>query len=465
MGKYDSQISVIFITNEYKSDNIFISNEDDRGWVFPMEHSTLMSVILDQRELIQKVKIVKRDYFFEPEMNHVLTGLRRAGKTFLMYQHVLELIDQGVSWDQIIFINFEDDRLFGFSLSDCSDIVVTASEMTDDEPYYFFDEIQNVDGWERFARRLADQKAHIFITGSNAKMLSSEIESRLGGRFLTHYISPYRFPEYLTARDISFERNDLLKSASQGKIRQAANDYRITGGFPETIRIISPREYVQSVFHKILFNDIALRNGIRRSDELHLSIKKIAESCGSELSYTRIRKLLNTIGYKISLNTVIDYINYMKDGYLLYSISNFTDKFAQREMNRKYYFLDNGLLRLFVDERDTGLIENAVAVSLYPKWKDELYYLKSAASKIDLDFYLPERNTAIQVCQEINSFDMDRELDSLIRLAKREEKEQNLLIVTAEQEQKIEREGFLIWCIPLWKFLLDPESYVSTGQG
>ena len=171
-----------------------------------MNHSLLKKVITDQHQVIRESRIIPRPYEFEKNGNYVLTGIRRAGKSMLLYSIAQKLIADGTDWDQIIYINFEDERLSEFSLADFNDIIAVQSEMSGKKGYYFFDEIQNVEGWEKFARRLADSNERVYITGSNAKMLSKEIGATLGGRFLEKYVTPYSFSEYLTALQVPTRR-------------------------------------------------------------------------------------------------------------------------------------------------------------------------------------------------------------------------------------------------------------------
>ena len=149
--------------------------DKNKTGVATMNHALLKSVIYDQHEFIRNFQIVPRDYEFEENGNYVLVGLRRAGKSTLLYKIVLDLVASGVDWEQIIYINFEDERLSEFTVADFNDILSVQSEMSDKKGYFFLDEVQNIDGWEKFARRMADAKEHIYITGSNAKMLSREI--------------------------------------------------------------------------------------------------------------------------------------------------------------------------------------------------------------------------------------------------------------------------------------------------
>ena len=152
-----------------------------------MNTDTLASLILDQQQIIKRIQLVPREFNFEDNMDYVLVGLRRAGKSFLLFQRAQELLKKGISLEQIIYINFEDERLINFKLEDFNDILVAANQITTKKHYFFFDEIQNITGWEHFARRMADQKEIVYITGSNSKMLGHDIIMRLGGRSLTKY--------------------------------------------------------------------------------------------------------------------------------------------------------------------------------------------------------------------------------------------------------------------------------------
>ena len=240
-----------------------------------MNHELLKSIIYDQHELIKNAEIVPREYDFDPNGNYVLVGLRRAGKSTLLYKRAQELIAGGCSWDQIIYVNFEDERLSEFSKYDLNDILSVQSELSEDKGYFFFDEIQIVDGWEKFCRRMADAGESVCITGSNADMLSSEIATTLGGRFLIKYITPYNFREYLTALGVPHDSRAILQTRSNGRIRACCNEFLEYGGFPETLRYKAKREYISSVYQKVLLGDIVTRNSIRNDFAVKILIKKI----------------------------------------------------------------------------------------------------------------------------------------------------------------------------------------------
>ena len=273
-----------------------------------MNHDLLKNIIYDQHELIQNADIVARpSYRFEPNANYVLVGLRRAGKSTLLFKIVQDLVAKGVTWEQIIYINFEDERLSEFQKEDFNDILSVQSELSAERGYFFFDEIQIVPGWEKFCRRMADAKEHVYVTGSNASMLSREISTTLGGRYLTKYVTPYDFDEYLTAQNVPHDTRALLRTKANGRIRSYCAEYLQYGGFPEAIQYTAKREYISSVYQKILLGDIITRNGIRNDYAIKILMKKLAESVKSEISYTKLHGILKSIGISVGKESIIDY--------------------------------------------------------------------------------------------------------------------------------------------------------------
>lgn len=419
-----------------------------------MNHEILKRIIAEQHVVISHATIIQREYRFEENANYILTGMRRAGKSTLMYDRVQDLIQKGVKWNQIIYINFEDERLAEFRMEDFNDIVETAAELTTRTPYYFLDEIQNIEGWERFARRMADMKAHMYITGSNAIMLSRDMEARLGGRYLSQNIMPYNFREYVTARNISYNMA-LYTSSDIGKLRQSANDFMHEGGLPESLLYLDKRPYIEGIYQKVLLGDIAGRNGIRNEMGLRILMKKIAETVCSEMSYTKLYNTLKSIGLRMSKDTVISYIQYAKNAYLIFSVQNYFARFVEKESIQRFYFLDNGFLNLFVDDNNTALLENLVAITLLRMYAHPIYYLKSSKTGIDIDFFVPSTQTAIQVAWSIQNLDTrKREVDNLVKLAQHFHEAQSYYIITHEEEETIQVKGITIQVIPLYRFLL-----------
>lgn len=416
-----------------------------------MNHEIIKKVIFDQHNVIKDTVIVDRDIILEKDANYVLVGLRRAGKTTLLYKRVKDLIKEGVEWEQIIYINFDDERLLGFKVEDFEDILLVAEELSNKKHYFYFDEIQNIDEWEKFAIRISNQGYKVDITGSNAKMLSKEVETKLGGRYISKEILPYSFKEFLRANSVT---KDAYSTKDLAHVNRLINDYFVNGGFPESIAFKNKREYISSIYQKVLYNDIIVHNNVRNENGIKLMIKKIAESVRQNLSYTKIQNIITGIGYKISKDIIIDYCSYCKDAFLLFTIENYYASFLDKNSNPKYYFMDNGILNLFLDDKRSSLLENIVALHLYRSHKESLYYLKG--NKVDIDLYLSDTNTAIQVAYSINDGDAyNREVNNLVEFSYSSDKKCKLLIVTYEEERMINLEGKIIEVIPLKKFLLN----------
>ncbi|MBQ0052041.1 MAG: ATP-binding protein [Treponema sp.] len=316
----------------------------------------------------------------------------------------------------------------------------------------FLDEIQNFEGWEKFARRMADSKEHTFITGSNAKMLSAEIENRLGGRYHTKYVTPFNFREFLKAKDMDYSDKTIHTTKGIGKIKREMESYFYFGGFPENIGYKNKREYISSIYQKILLGDIAARNGIRNTNGLRLLMKKIAESVKDEVSYSKLHNTLKTIGVSISKDIVIDYVGYARQSFLIFAIRNYFSKFVDKETTPKYYFSDNGLLNLFLNKEEPRLLENLIAFNLWNKHKDNVYYLKG--QNIDADFFVEESGEVIQVAYSVSNISSDKETRTLLEAAKTIKEAKRFIIITYEEEKEITVDGVKIEVIPVWKWLI-----------
>lgn len=426
-----------------------------------MNHDVLKAVMFDQHEVIRNARIVPRRYALDPQANYAVTGLRRAGKSTLLYKVAQDLVASGVAWERIVYVNFEDERLSEFCAQDFNDILLVQKELSSDEGFFFLDEIQNIDGWEKFARRLADSGKRAFITGSNAAMLSHEIATTLGGRYFMQHVSPYRFDEYLDAVGQAHDVRSLYTTSEVGAIMGHFDRFYRYGGFPESLRYASPREYVESVYQKVLLGDIAVRRGVRNVQALRILMKKIAETVRGEVSFTALYGMLKALGMSVSKDSVIDYVTYAKEAYLIFDVRNAVAKFVEREGSPEYYFSDNGLLNLFLRDKDTALLENEIAVALHDKFADGLFYLKSPKNDIDIDFYVPDKGLAVQVAYSIEGQARAREIDSLVKLAAVQDDMHRFVIVTKQESEVIEAGGITIEVIPAWKFLLQDPSLMG----
>lgn len=416
-----------------------------------MTKDLIKLLISEYQSYVSGVELIPRDVEFVNGLNYVFVGLRHAGKSYLMFQRIAQLIEQGHKKEEILYFNFEDDRIDSLEVKDLDLIKTCYEEMYDSRPIFFLDEIQLVDRWEKFARRLADQKYQVYITGSNAKMLSSEIATTLGGRYMIYEVYPYSLKEYLKASGIDIlEKNAMFVFGKQ--IVKLTNTYFQHGGLPETVGMKETRSWMSNLFSKIFFGDLVARYRIRNDYALRVMIRKMAESVKQPLSYNRIASIVSSTGKKLSTDAAIDYIGYMTDTWLILPYENLYGKLQDKETNRKYYFTDNGLLHLFLVDANTSLLENIVAVTLRRKYGDGSYFWNSKNAEVD--FVVPEEKLAVQVSYSMTDANTSkREIDGLIKLHSIQPISR-MIVVTMEEENLIEKDGFHIELVPLWKWLL-----------
>ncbi len=421
-----------------------------------MNKDTIKSILLKNQERIPQLPLIRRDVHFEPVGNYVLVGLRRAGKSYILYQHIQQRISDGLSAkEDILYINFEDDRLDIFQLSELDGIIQSYEELYHDrKPVIYLDEIQIIDGWEKFVRRLADTGYQVMVTGSNAKMLSREIATTLGGRFIVRNIYPFSFGEYLRYKGIELDANWALTS-QRSQVRSLFTDYFQYGGFAETFNRMDKQEWLNWLCQKIVLGDIIARNEIRSGGIIRLLTKKLAESVMQPTTLTRLTNILKSTGDKVSRNTVTDYLSYMNEAFLVFRLTNYVDSFSERIVNSKHYFCDNGLLNNYLIDPKSKLLENLVAIALKKRYgaldEDNLYYYNKS---VEVDFFVPNEKLAIQVSYSLLDYETrEREVGALQKLSKAIDLDR-MLIITMDEEETIPIGEASIEVIPIWKWLL-----------
>ncbi|MDR2907814.1 MAG: ATP-binding protein [Bacteroidales bacterium] len=416
-----------------------------------MEKEIIKRLIAEKQNEITSVKLIKRPIELEPSANYVLIGLRRAGKSYLMYQIIQDLIlSREIDIEDVLYINFEDERIASIKAEELGLLLDAYKEMFDAKPLIFLDEIQNIDGWEKFARRLADSKYRVFVTGSNAKMLSKDIHTTLGGRFIAHEVFPFSFQEYLTYHNITLTKN-WEYTDTRAQIVRAFQEYFYHGGFAELFAINDKRNWINSLYQKILLGDIISRNNIRNENAIRVLAKKIAESVMQPSSLTRMKNIVDSTGTTIARNTLVEYLQFLTDAYLVFGISNYSDKLSDKETFKKRYFFDNGLLNNFLFDPETKLLENIVAIDLKKTYGDDVFYYKK---NIEVDFFIPKESRAIQVSYSItDDTTYQREITALVKLAEFH-KLKKVEVVTFSGETTLQENGLTIQVIPAWKWLL-----------
>lgn len=419
-----------------------------------MEKELFKTIIRRNQSLLQKVRLHQRDIFFEPNGNYVLVGVRHGGKSYMLYQRALQLLEEGVELHRIVFVNFDDERLFEMSAQDFDLIIQVYESMYVDEPIFFFDEIQNIKGWEHFARRLANEKYRVFITGSNAKMLSRDVATVLGERYLTRLVFPYSFKEFLLAKGV--ERQQYwMYGPQRGEVERHFNEYFEFGGFPETMAYIDKRKWLNSLFERIFFSDMVVRNKVRNEEAVRMTVKRLAENVKQPTSYNRIANLIKSTGYSVTVTSISDYVRYMQDACFLFSIENYRSKFVEKETVKKHYFVDNGLLNIFLLNAEASLLENICAIHLYRKFEKNLYYFKMNE---EVDFYIPSAGLGVQVAYSLRDEETrERELKGLKILNEKHPLKRMMIITRDEKDEIMLNPETKIEVVPVWQWLLEDD--------
>ncbi len=400
------------------------------------------------------------------DLNKAITvvGVRRTGKTYLLYQAMRELMRRGLRIEQILYINFEDERIEDMRIQDLSKIVEIYKKYNPDAKsmYLFFDEIQNVGGWEKFVRRLLERRdARIFITGSSSKLLSREIATTLRGRSLSYHLFPLSFKEYLKFKN--FEIREPLIEDDRGMIKKYLEEYMNFGGFPELVNYEEMLKIrtIQEYLDLIIYKDLVERYGIKKIGVMKSLIRAVVKNIGNRIS---VKKLYNSIlasGRELSKNKLYEYFSYLEDIGFVMPVRKFS--YSEIESMRsmpKLYVVDNGFPTIY-GMKDLGRrIENIVAVELirrkyyYNPTYDIAYYL-GGSKEVDFVVYEGQRvKELIQVCYDLtDTITKKREIDALIHVSK-ELKCKDLKIITWDYEGEEIVEGKKIEYIPLWKWLL-----------
>jgi len=429
-----------------------------------MDTTTLKSLLVTHKNrFINRKGLIKREVLSNIEKKVTsreivfISGIRRSGKSSLMSLICNYLLkDIKIDAKSILFVNFEDERFVKFLVDDFERLYQSYLELENPigRKYLFFDEIQNIDNWERWINRLYEfEDVKIFITGSNATLISSSVSTSLTGRNRQIEMFPFSFREYLLYKEQEYSNYDLLLPENIIEIKRAFTEYIEYGGFPEVIKnkdITLADQYFKDIIHRDVISKYNLRN-VKEIRELSLFL---ITNTGSLSSYDSLRK---TISAKNS-TTIKNYLNILEDVYLIHSLPKFDFSVKKQIYNpNKYYVSDLGFYNAvgFKFSENIGkILENIVFEQLLRKNK-ELYYWKTPKGA-EVDFVTKEFSkltNAYQVTFELTEENKDREIKSLNAISK-EIDSINCYILTYEQEKIIETKDFRIKVIPIWKWLI-----------
>ena len=411
----------------------------------------LKRILLENQELILNKKLVHRKiHIVETDNITVLTGIRRCGKTYTLYE-----IAQSFDSELILFLDFEDERLIALnSLSDY-DVILDSYKILfpDKKPILFFDEIQNLNNWHFYLKRLHVQGYKIYVTGSNANMISREIATYLKGRSIEINIYPFSFNEFLQLKKIKFQSKDVI--LNQPSILNAFEEYLTYGGFPEVIKanLDDKRTIAKNIYNLLFYKDLVAKYD-KDDYLLKLVVSKIAENLTKEFSISSLAKKIMAL-HKTSIPTVTEYFNILHKPFLTNNIYPFRESFLHRESKRKTYFADNSFIFLNrVSPDKSRLFENLIFIFLIKKY-EEVFYYKTKNNK-EVDFYVNANEDwfLIQVAYSIeNNETRDREVKSLLK-AMEEQNLSNGTILTYNHSEELNLDSKVIHIIPFWKVLL-----------
>jgi len=371
----------------------------------------------------------------------VITGIRRCGKSTLLRQLSAQYAD-------FYYINFDDDRLMDFTVADFPSLMLVFEKITPGVKTLFIDEVQNVAGWERFIRRIHDEGYKVFLTGSNANLLSQELGTRLTGRYTKITLFPFSFREFLEFSSVGTDRITVKKKA---QVLAGFDRYLSGGGFPDYLKSDDP-EYLKRIYDDILFRDIISRFGIREVKGFRQLAQYLVTNTANPATYNALR---NTLGFK-SVASVRDYVGFLEEAYLIFEIFRYDFSKKKQYVNeKKLYCIDTGLRNAvafrFSDDKGR-LLENVVLIELLRRNKS-VFFFKNPK---ECDFITEERGKitgAIQVCFELTRENRERELAGLSAAMAVHGLDEGI-VLTYLQEETIREGDAVIRVIPAWKWLI-----------
>ena len=425
-----------------------------------MRISDIEKVLLEQQDELEALEVEvlihrpEEDLInLNSKLAQVVIGVRRSGKSTLCFN---ALRKAGVHY---AYANFDDERLEELETKDLDNVLQTLYKIYGKFDYLFLDEIQNIDGWPLFVNRLLRQRIHIIITGSNAKLLSTELATHLTGRHHKIELFPFSFKDWCSIKDVEYTR---LTTKNKGLLSKAYDEYFRQGGFPELISgEENPKEYISTLIDNIISQDIKKRYKIRNIDAL----KRLAHHILNETPTLIVKETLqNIIGIK-SERTLGNYLMYLNQTYLISTISKYSSRSRERARNEKSYAIDVA----FMDKRENAFsgenlgwrLETIVYLELLRRkagTENDIYYYQGRSA--EADFVVCDGNKTLAVYQVSYDISNDktrkREIKGCIAGAKAT-KCDNIFLITDHESEVIEEDGYTIQVIPIWEWLTREE--------
>lgn len=426
-----------------------------------IDEKIILQVLAEQQEELKSYKpqkwVTRREeslFEFDTQMAQVVIGVRRSGKSTLCHKVLME---HGVKYG---YVNLDDDRLAGMKTEDLNTVLSCVYQLYGtDVPYLLLDEIQDVDGWYLFVNRLLRTSLRIFITGSNAKLLSGELATHLTGRYNEIRLYPFSFSEFC-----SFHHIDMtgITTKADAERKRALLDYIHDGGFPEIQDLRNKRGYVESLIEAILRKDIKKRFNIRNIEALRKIAHYLINNACQEVNYDELSGLLG-----IADKTVKKYVDYLRQAFLIQLLTRHSFKVKERVRNQKAYVVDTGLQsnreNALAPENLGWRLENVVYIELLRRCSYEfldVYYHKPSAKAKEVDFVVCDKGKAtelIQVAYDIEApKTYEREISSLVKASEALHCNQ-LTLVAMTPSRDIVKDGKTIHIVSVQEWLLKIE--------
>ena len=431
--------------------------------------NTIKQILREFYEDGVSMKVIARDvdYYETPTLATVIKGMRRTGKTYVTYAHIQALISKGVELGRIIHLNFEDDRLRGMTVDRLHLIEEAHAELYPEfawaKKWFFLDELQDIVGWESYARRLVDTpNIQLCLTGSSSKLLSAEIATAMRGRAVPIEVFPLSFREFLRFNGIfsKLPPRGVYTTAERGALRHAMARYAEVGGFPavqdmpDGIRIATLQDYA----HAVVYRDVLQRHKVVSVQSLLYTLDYLLHNFARKTSARAISGVLKDLAFPSRREDVADYISYFKDAYLVYPVSVLSDSLAVKRVNPdKHYMVDVGLVNAVTAKTDAEKgwrLENIVYLALR-RGLNQVNYLPLPGDR-EVDFHVVNHETRkrqlIQVAYEMSATETFAREISALREAKRTTGIDDCTIVTWDDEDTTD-DGIRI--VPVWKWLIE----------
>ncbi|MDD2708354.1 MAG: ATP-binding protein [Verrucomicrobiae bacterium] len=412
-------------------------------------------------ELVVRDTVIRR----VPGRASVLTGMRRSGKTWLCFQQMRDLIAKGTPREKMLYINFDDERLAGFALQDFQWLLeryfALFPSFRKETCHFFFDEIQNVPGWERFIRRLLDtEKAEVTVTGSSAKLLSLEVASCLRGRGFATEVFPLSFREFCRFHRVEIPADGVYGAICRSRLLHAAERYLEIGGFPEiqTEPWETARELLQDYVNTVILRDVAERHHVANLPALRALSRQVLQNPAAALSMTRFEGMMKQMGIPCGRNLLYAMAGHLQDAYLFFPAEIHSRSVRKRQVNpRKYYAVDTGLLNAFslgLTQDRGALLESMVFLALRRRGIHPDYYRTVSGHEVDFFFSTSDKTWLAQACWSLENKETRARERRALDEAKKETNPTRSLIITLDEEEDTTN-GIRV--VPLWRWLLEME--------